>query len=175
MRAAAIHFFKWLREHEGGLTRQCRSAEIIASINPSVRAWLKAEEYTSPQEIVWMYRRKYKAHLKSITLPLQTFTQVDVTQAIKDVERETLMVNGVSTKGGQFVSEGLQVVICSQVLGKQLTEEGDGEREQLVELLRSYLLLAASRTIAGGDYFCVVEDLFAGGAPYSVLARAAPH
>ena len=31
---------------EGGLTRQCRSAEIIASINPSVLA-LKAEEYTS--------------------------------------------------------------------------------------------------------------------------------
>ena len=70
-------------------------------------------------------------------------------------------------EGGQFVSEGLQVVNCSQVLGKQLTEEGDGEREQLVELQE----LLTTRRIAhyrGGDT-CVVEDLFAGkGCPYSV-------
>ena len=160
VRSAARHFFAWLREHETALTRQCRSAEIIASINPSVRAWLKTEEYSSPQEIVWMYQRKYKAHLRSIKLPLQTFTQVDVMQAVKDVERETLAVNGVSTKGGQFVNEGLQAALCAQVLLGRLDE--GGEKEHLLELLRSYVLLAASRTIAGGDYFCVVEDLFGG-------------
>ena len=66
-----------------------------------------------------MYRRKYKTHLKSIKLPLQTFTQVDVTQAIKDVERETLVVNGVSTKGGLFVGEGLQVVLRSSLGSSQ--------------------------------------------------------
>ncbi len=162
VRAAAGHFFGWLREHEDGLTRQCRSAEIIASVNPSVRAWLKAEEYSSPQEIVWMYQRKYRTHLKSIQLPLQTFTQVDVKQAVKDVERETMVVNGTSTKGGRFVGEGLQAVICSCVLEGRPHESNSEEQEQLQELLRSYILLAASRTIAGGDYFCVVEDLFAG-------------
>ena len=81
-------------------------------------------------------------------------------QAVKDVERETLAVNGVSTKGGQFVNEGLQAALCAQVLLGRLDE--GGEKEHLLELLRSYVLLAASRTIAGGDYFCVVEDLFGG-------------
>ena len=38
VRAAAGHFFSWLREHESALTRECRSAEIIACVNPSVRA-----------------------------------------------------------------------------------------------------------------------------------------
>ena len=122
-----------------------------------------------------MYRRKYKTHLKSIEVAAP-----DVHASRRDTgdQRcrkrnaggERCVYEGRSVRG-----EGPQVVLRSRVLEKRPGEEGAGEREHLMELLKSYLLLAASRTIAGGDYFCVVEDLFAGRALCSVLARAAPH
>jgi hypothetical protein len=50
--SAASHFFAWLRTDEHALSRACHSAEIVASVDPSIRAWLKAEEYVFCHTIV---------------------------------------------------------------------------------------------------------------------------
>jgi hypothetical protein len=176
IRKAAKHFFAWLRADEMSLSRACRSSEIVSSVDPSIRAWLKSEEYNSALEIISVYRQKYHPFLTNMKIPLQTFTNADIVQAFKDVNRESMLVNGTIMKGSSFTKEGIKTLLSSSVLGekKQIVEEDEEEvdvweeggalrvRNSMHHLLQIYVMLAASRTIAGGDCLCIVEDLFGG-------------
>lgn len=175
---AAKHFFAWLRADEMSLSRACRSSEIVSSVDPSIRAWLKSEEYNSAHEIVSVYKQKYHTFLTNMKIPLQTFTNADIMQAFKDVNRESVVVNGTSMKGATFTQEGIKSLLSSSaILGVSEideAEEAEDEREEgddsgpsvvrnsMYQLLQIYVMLAASRTIAGGDSLCIVEDLFGG-------------
>jgi len=83
-------YFQWLRQHRGYLVQRCRIVELIEAVEPSLRAWLKGEEYSSPEQILDTYNRKYREKLSKLQLPLPLFERNDVAQAIKDFEREVL-------------------------------------------------------------------------------------
>ena len=173
IRRAAQHFLGWVRADEMSMSRACRSSEIVSSVDPSIRAWLKSEEYSSAREIVSVYKQKYRSFLTNMSIPLQTFTNADVVQAFKDVNRESVVVNGKDMKGATFTQEGIKTLLSDAAkLGTDKEEIGEGiqddsptkldDRQSVSQLLQIYVILAASRTIAGGDSFCIVEDLFGG-------------
>jgi hypothetical protein len=78
-----MRYFAWLRTHRDGLIKTCRNNEVVSSVDASVRAWLKGEEYESPVHIVEAYRQKYRDYLTHMPLPLQGFRPEDVRQALK--------------------------------------------------------------------------------------------
>ncbi len=86
-------YFHWIRENREALEKECQNADIVASVNPSVRAWLKGEEYSSPNEIISSYHQKYKKYLSMISIPLRTFNSQDIEQGIKDIAREKIVLN----------------------------------------------------------------------------------
>ena len=88
-------YFVWLRLHQDGLIKICRNNEIFCSVNKSVKAWLKGEEYESPTQIVDRYNQKYRKYLTNMNIPLQAFRIEDIRQAVKDIKRDTIMLNNV--------------------------------------------------------------------------------
>jgi hypothetical protein len=88
------NYFQWMRREQEGLTKICRNNEIISCMNKSVKAWLKGEEYESASQIIDCYRQKYKEHLTSMNVPMQSFRSDDIKQALKDVIREKITLNG---------------------------------------------------------------------------------
>ena len=157
MKRYAKHFFAWLRANAIPIVRNCRSAEIVSSVNQSVRAWLHAEEYDSPKEIIRVYQQRYRQHLSNLSLPLQPFTPQDLAQATKDIVRETLFLRKYDHPEKQINGEE----ILSEISQVSEIDFGFGERLNKEELL-TYILLAASRTIATGDALFIVEDLYGG-------------
>jgi hypothetical protein len=106
-----LDYFVWLRKHKEDLTRSCRSIEIVASVDPSIRAWLKGEEYSSPQHIIHTYRSKYKSSLTQMPIPLHPFQVKDLNQAKKDIQRESIELNSVVLAGGdEHVSANLGAI-----------------------------------------------------------------
>ncbi len=86
-------YFHWIRENREALEKECQNADIVASVNPSVRAWLKGEEYSSPNEIISSYHQKYRMYLSMISIPLRTFSSQDIEQSMKDIARERIVLN----------------------------------------------------------------------------------
>jgi hypothetical protein len=60
---------------------------------------LKGEEYSSPSNIIQVYRQKYSQHLTHMPIPLQAFNNDDITQAVKDLKRERVTVNKIEYTG----------------------------------------------------------------------------
>ena len=81
-------YFGWLRAHRDGLIKTCRNNEVVSSVDASVRAWLKGEEYESPAHIVEAYRQKYRDYLTHMPLPPQGFRAEDVRQALKVMDHD---------------------------------------------------------------------------------------
>jgi len=176
---ACAHFFRWLRAHLAELARSCRNAEIVQSVDASARAWLRAEEYASPAAVVRSYTQTYRAHLTALPLPWQAFTRADVDQARKDLCRECIVLNTREFRGpdsARAVSAeiGKAVMYLFDLAEDiQRLREGVGRASRrlvgdsvlgtdTLELLESNVLIAASRTIASGDAFFIVEDLYGG-------------
>jgi hypothetical protein len=88
-------YFSWLRLHQDGLIKVCRNNEIVCSVNKSVKAWLKGEEYESPHQIVESYRQKYSKYLTNMNISMRSFRVEDITQAVKDVTRDTIILNNI--------------------------------------------------------------------------------
>jgi len=99
-------YFHWARENREALEKECQNADIVASVNPSVRAWLRGEEYSSPNEIVSSYHQKYKKYLSMIPIPLRTFNSQDIEQSIKDIAREKVALNQRECTG----SDSLEII-----------------------------------------------------------------
>ena len=236
----AADYFSFLRSNIDELVRACRSTEIAVSVNPKVRAWLKAEEYESAGDILRVFHQKYASHLTHLPVPLQPFQRADIAQAMRDVCREVVSLNGNLYLGcgddGKDGGEGLVAGVERAVQGalgglfgrrddgcnkeqQQCVERGRGGlrapmaplaspaasesdefvdiadlhdlradaqpssgeatpspphtflrpasprapwTEELRALLLSHILLAASRTAAGGDAFFIVNDLYGG-------------
>jgi hypothetical protein len=87
-------YFVWMRREQEGLTKICRNNEIICCMNKSVKAWLKGEEYESAAQIVDCYKQKYKSSLTSMNVPMQSLRSEDIKQALKDVIRDRITLNG---------------------------------------------------------------------------------
>lgn len=163
IKEASSHYFTWLRTHRAELTRSCRNAEIIASVDPSIRAWLHEEEYSSPADIIRIYKQKYKRNLTDMSMPLQPFhSSTDIEQAKKDLLRELAMLDDQICSGNTILDE-IQVSVdrCASSLFT-VEDESTFQSKQLSELLYVSILLACSRTIASGDAFFILEDLFGG-------------
>jgi hypothetical protein len=143
-------FFTWLGQNRHGLARLCRVAQVLSCIDPKLRAWLRGEEYESPKQLIAAYNLKYKTLLQAIALPCQSFDSDDLVQAIKDVQREEISVNGTPVMGVNVQSELLKAVRIA------LPDVSPA----LVEMLVEVALLSASRTTAGGDGYFIVEDLY---------------
>jgi len=173
----SAHFFRWLRTHRAGLARSCRNAEIVQSVDASVRAWLRAEEYASPAAIVRIYKENYQTHLTALPLPWQAFSRADVDQAYKDLCRESVVLNTREFRGAdstRAISAEIGKVVMFlfdfsediQLLRERATprrNSGDSlPGTDTLELLESNVLIAASRTVASGDAFFIVEDLYGG-------------
>jgi hypothetical protein len=97
------NYFQWMRREQRSLTNICRNNEIICCMNKSVKAWLKGEEYESNTQIIDCYRQKYKKHLTSMNVPMQSYRSDDIKQALKDVIREKISLNG-----------NLHILCCTQ-------------------------------------------------------------
>ena len=198
VRNAASHLFSWLRKHQRSLKRSCRNAEIVKSVDPSVRAWLRDEEYSSPQDIIRSYHQKYAKYLRDMRIPLHSFTHRDREQAVKDLEREAVQLNHRTYIGCDIVQAITSEVAKIVTFHFDLSDESDvpgalgslnpnvgavlRERSRsssfnsprknensvmrmssdTFELLVSTVLVAASRTIASGDAFFIVQDLYGG-------------
>eukprot|EP01039_Chlorochromonas_danica_P001338 gene1338-1460_t len=101
-------YFLWLRESASTLTKACRREEILAAVNPAVRTSLKEENYRSPLHLVTLYRSKYAALLRDLSIPLQPYCKKDLKQAHKDILREDIRVNKVLYIGGRTPTGSLQ-------------------------------------------------------------------
>jgi hypothetical protein len=86
-------YFHWCSDNSATLTKDSRKDEIIMSVNPSTRAWLKNEVYQSHLDILKVYRQKYREKLTNISIPLQPYTILDIEQARKDIVREKVLIN----------------------------------------------------------------------------------
>lgn len=64
-------------------------------MDKSIKAWLKGEEYESPAQILDRYNQKYRKYLTNMNIPLQDFRIEDVRQAVKDIKRDTIMLNNI--------------------------------------------------------------------------------
>lgn len=95
-----LDYFAWLRGNAEQLTKMCRREEILTAVDPSTRAWLKAETYGSPIEILSIYSQKYRGRLTHIPIPLQPYRNTDLEQARKDLQRETVLLNNILYTGG---------------------------------------------------------------------------
>lgn len=174
---ACAHFFRWLRSHQSELARSCRNAEIVQSVDSSVRAWLRAEEYASSADIIRIFQQKYKQDLTGVRAPWQSFCAADVDQARKDLQRESVLLNMRQVSGHEAAAaisaEIAKVVVYHFDLSTDVQrskESGLARRysgdsvlgTDTLELLESNVLIAASRTLSSGDAFFIVEDLFGG-------------
>lgn len=95
LKSEFTRYFTWLRLHEDGLRKICRNNEIFCSVDKSVKAWLKGEEYESPAQLLTRFNQKYRKYLTNINIPLQAFRMEDVRQAVKDVKRDSILLNNV--------------------------------------------------------------------------------
>tara|TARA_A100001015_G_scaffold314972_1_gene425705 strand:+ start:166 stop:876 length:711 start_codon:yes stop_codon:yes gene_type:complete len=97
-----LPIFTWIHTNKGYLIKRCRIVELIETVEPSLRAWLKGEEYTSPHHIMEVYHRKYKDKLHNMALPIQIFDRYDIEQALKDLNREVVNYNNEITIGNIY-------------------------------------------------------------------------
>ena len=104
LKSEFTRYFTWLRQHEDGLRKICRNNEIFCSVDKSVKAWLKGEEYESPAQLLTRYNQKYRKYLTNINIPLQAFRMEDVRQAVKDVKRDSILLNNVQYSPHEGVS-----------------------------------------------------------------------
>ena len=95
LKAEFSRYFTWLRLHQDGLIKICRNNEIFCCVDKSVKAWLKGEEYESSAQILDRYNQKYRKYLTNMNIPLQAFRIEDVRQAVKDIKRDTIMLNNI--------------------------------------------------------------------------------
>lgn len=98
--AIVMDYWAWLRTNQTALVRLCRKEEIVTSVDASLRAWLREECYSSPAELVSVYRQKYRAALTHMAVPLQPYRTGDVSQALKDLLRERASLNKCDYVGG---------------------------------------------------------------------------
>jgi len=163
-----LHLFKWLRIHRGYLVNRCRVVELIETVDPKLRAWLKGEEYSSSQHILDVYYRKYASKLKSIPLPIPFFDKNDVVQALRDLDREIISLNSVILNGSDAINEISEVLYrimpqyldCPVEFPKNSGEKETQAQSVIIDTTLRYILISASRTIAGGDGFFVLDDLY---------------
>lgn len=88
-------YFTWLRSHQEGLRKICRNNEIFCSVDKSVKAWLRGEEYESSSQLLGCFNQKYRKYLTNMNIPLQAFRIEDVRQAVKDVMRDSIVLNNI--------------------------------------------------------------------------------
>jgi hypothetical protein len=86
-------YFSWCSIHSEMLVKDSRKDEIIMSVNASLRAWLRNEVYSSPNDILVFYHQKYKEKLRDMPVPLQPYSLQDVHQAKKDIIRDRVSIN----------------------------------------------------------------------------------
>lgn len=96
-----VGYFQWIRSSSLQNIKDCRREEIIAAVNPSVRACLKDETYHSSAHLVQVYHLKYKTLLYNMPIPIQPYSIRDIKQAHKDILRENIRVNKVMYIGGK--------------------------------------------------------------------------
>ena len=176
-----LPLFKWLRIHRGYLVGRCRVVELIETVDPKLRAWLKGEEYSSSQHILDVYYRKYASKLKSIPLPIPYFDKNDVVQALRDLDREIISLNSVILNGADAINEISELLY--RILPRYLDDPdpaifpiNSGEKEAqrvIIDTTLRYILISASRTIAGGDGFFVLDDLY-GSADLIICPETVP-
>lgn len=125
-----LDFFDWLSQQASRFVRDCRKDEIIHCLHPQIRSQLQNESYSAPEDIVYVFRRKYRSYLTHLPLPLQPHSIEDLTQARKDILRERLLINKVLYPQSITSNSSNN----SPIKSTQSTEEKSTEEEE--ELLR---------------------------------------
>ena len=196
VRDSCAHLFLWVIKNKLDLSRSCRNVEVLHCVDHSVRTWMKTEEYSSPAAIIRIFHSSYKQALSNVVVPWAAATQKDVNQAVKDLRRECSVLNGVVYTGDDIqpaISRELGKVmvfvfdlpmdIWAQThwgvdgvhvgVGIEAEKSATAVCIETYSLLLNYVLIAASRTIASGDAFFIVEDLY-GGDDLVLCSSAAP-
>jgi len=145
-------FYGWVRGSVSDLSRHCRVVEVIEFIDPQLRAWLKGENYESMEQLVLKFNTKYRDRLDRLRIPFQTFDESDVSQARKDIDRETLLVNGKYVAGTELIPS------LDGFLRARFGESEDALA--MVASLKDMVVMAASRTSGSGDSYFIVEELY---------------
>jgi len=94
-------YFDWLRAHQTALKKQSHETQLIRSIDFHLRRQIHKETFMSPKHLIKVFREKYAAHMSSLVLSVTAMSPRDLEQAMKDVCRETIMVEGESCQGDQ--------------------------------------------------------------------------
>jgi hypothetical protein len=136
-------FFQWCTQHNDILIKDSRKDEIITSVNTSLRAKLKNESYSSPNDIIVFYHQQYKEKLTNMPIPLQPYSLLDIEQARKDIVRERIIVNKTSyssqssRKIASASSFSMVTSSSSSSIGSSLTDDTawNAIREEIKKVL----------------------------------------
>jgi hypothetical protein len=157
----------WVRQHAPLLRMGNSLEELLGSVEPALRQALRAQEYESPEQFVQVFQT-FRPLLGSLRVPPSSSAcvatpgdrrecgmfELTLTQVLKDVSRERFVVEGVAVAPSE-VREHLAAVLQARC-------EGMGRGGAGVEEAVHRILLAASRTVFGGDTFFLVRELFGG-------------
>lgn len=151
-------YFDWVATNSAELIMLCRKEELHLCVDPSVRAWMRSETYSSAHDILRVYDSKYRKVLSRISIPITCppFRSIDIDQAKRDICRENISVNGEV-----FVAMGGDILTSLiHRIDKEVASLPIDETVISREDVKCHLLLGASRTIASGDAYFLLHDLY---------------
>ena len=174
-----VSHLKNLHDHvssgEREILQGCRVERMLQrGLDEGVRRKLKELEPETAEEMEAAVR-ECKEGLENIKLPATLSSEVDVKQALKDLHRERIIVNGVEVGGGDGDGNGngngsaRDVEKCVRdALEKGFVAEGGSEKtakktneaETLSDSIVQRVMISACRTLSGGDMQHVMSDLF---------------
>jgi hypothetical protein len=94
LRAHLTRYLHTIRSNSSRLIKYCRDNDVKSSLNQRIVAELKSENYESPRDVVRTFLRKYRQYLSNVPIPLQSLVVRDIKQAMKDIQRERMYING---------------------------------------------------------------------------------
>lgn len=159
---------RWVRAKAVSLRMGCSLEELLCSVDPALREALRQQEYESAEHFLQVFKGFEDKGLRNMRVPCSASScggeqarprecsrfDLVVTQVLKDVSRERLVVDGE-----EVLPSDVQQRLAALLLSKATAQPSNGL--DVVEAVRR-VLQAASRTVFGGDTFFLVRELFGG-------------
>ena len=105
-----------------------------------------------------MYTRKYEEKLLHLALPIQKFDRYDIEEALKDLERELVCLNGNIFVGSDAIEQirlalksavdstvSLSLTSLSSSSSSSLSSQSESLQEELINIMLRFVLIASSR------------------------------
>jgi hypothetical protein len=181
-------YLQYLQQNLESLVKECETEQRLAIIlDPRMRHVFKTIEFQSIGHLLDVCHG-FEYELSHIEVPPDNTATDNLKQALADLQREVLTVNGQPLPPVRSRKELLQVLsqtLNSRSLFRKFRESREeyglgrgssrcrrGFHLSAIDGMTRRLLLAAGRTGSGGDAYFIVRDLF-GGDEVQVVPRPA--